>query len=125
MGLLHEKGRVYTSAVGRERGGRLWSYRNITGEAVEWKGAERGRSYVRVLDICIFLQLQCKISIARFFGVMYIPNCRKTKSSTHLVLKLVFNHFNAFFFDHHAVLVNWGSMCACESFVSFKNDNAD
>lgn len=92
-----------------------------------WNGKEPrgGRSYVRVLDICIFLQLQCKISIARFFRVMYIPNCRKTKSSTHLVLKLVFNHFNAFLFDHHAVFVNWGSMCACESFVSFKNDNAD
>lgn len=63
---------MYTSGVGRERGGRLWSYWNITGEAVEWKEARGGGSYVRVLDICIFLQLQCKISIASHFrGCIY------------------------------------------------------
>lgn len=35
-------------------------------------GKEGGRSYVRVLDICIFLQLQCKISIGSLFrGCIY------------------------------------------------------
>lgn len=56
---------------------------------------------------------------------MYIPSL-ENEISTHLGLKLVFDHFDAFLFDHHTVLVNWGSMCACESFVfTLKNDNAD
>lgn len=50
---------------------------------------------------------------------MYIPSL-ENEISTHLGLKLVFDHFDAFLFDHHTVLVNWGSMCTCEPFVSFK-----
>lgn len=35
-------------------------------------GGRGGASYVRVLNICIFLQLQCKISIAGIFrGCIY------------------------------------------------------
>lgn len=65
-------------------------------------------SYVRVLNIRIFLQLQCK-SVSKWFRDVY-NNCSEDKA--HLGLKLVFDHFDVFLFDHHTVLVNC-SMCAC------------
>lgn len=66
-----KKGRVYTSAVGRERGGRLWSYWNITGEAVEWKGAGGGPHMLGSWIYVFFSSYNVILVLRASFGDVY------------------------------------------------------